>query len=162
EAWRLHSPGCMHRIALRALLGDRGRFAVALAAVVVATLLMLLPAGVYFGFGRGAAAPLPWVGGGGWGVLEGTRLVDQGATLPAGSDVRLRSHPCVASVRPVVIAWTKLRRPGGTIEPVEIVGGGPHAWETDAPDRVTLDTGDLDVVSGNPIGAPVELGGRTV
>lgn len=168
----------MHRIALRSLFYDRGKLVAALTGVAFATLLMLLQVGIYFGFAAGSSSVVHAAGGDVWVMSRGTRHVDQGTLLPAGTDALLRSQPCVTRVRPLVVAWAPYEDPRGATDSVQLVGVEPEGdrlvpWSTReglpadlaAPDRMTLDVHDADVVeatSSELLGASLEVAGRAL
>lgn len=169
----------MHRIALRCLFLDRGRLAAALTGVCVATVLMLVQAGIYFGFAANASALVRRVGGDVWVVAAGTRHVDQGDVLGPGVRERLESDPCVRRVRPLVFAWVPFREASGAIDSLQVIGvpgegpAGLLPWsfargtpaDLRAPMRVSVDLTDLDILDASGasvIGAALEIAGRTV
>lgn len=136
---------------------------------------MLVQVGIYYGFAEIASAPIRWIGGDVWVMSEDSRFLDHSPVLPAGSDARLRSHPCARSVRAAIITWSTYRRASGALDSIELVGvDGPteHAvpWsmvrsvpaDLAGPGRISLDVLDTDVVGvRDPIGAAIEVGGRT-
>jgi putative ABC transport system permease protein len=146
-----------------------------MASVAVATLLMLVQVGIYYGFAEIASAPIRWIGGDVWVMSADSRFLDHSPVLPAGSDASLRSHPCARSVRAAIITWSTYRRESGALDSIELVGtegATEHAvpWsmvrgvpaDLDGPGRISLDVLDTDVVGlRDPIGAPIEIGGRT-
>ncbi len=167
----------MHRIALGCLFLDRGRLVAALTGVIVATVLMLVQVGIYFGFAANASALIRRVGGDVWVVSAGTQHVDQGDLLSSGVRERLESDPCVLRVRPLVFAWVPFRESSGAIDSLQVIGVDavserPVPWafarglpdELQGPGRVSIDITDAEIIEGSSgaLGASLEIAGRNV
>lgn len=160
----------MHRIALRALCFARARLAAALVGVAVATLLMLVQAGIYDGFAAVASEPVRRIGGDVWVMSRDHRQLDHSPMLPGATAARVLADPCVRRARAAIFLFTTLRRDGGALDSVELVGVDPGAavpWsmaeglpgDLGSGRAITLDTRDADVAGlRDPIGARVEIG----
>jgi putative ABC transport system permease protein len=167
----------VRRIALLSLLHDKGKLVASLAGVAFAATLVLCQLGLYVGFLRASAALIEHVGGDVWVMARGIRVLDNGEPLSAGSRSIVSSHPCVQSVRGVVMSFSIARRATGGRDAVQVIAaepGGPSVlpWnlrhglphDLDAPMRVAIDAGDLDKLElpRDPLGQNLEVNGRTV
>jgi putative ABC transport system permease protein len=160
------------RIALRCLFHDRVRLAAALTGVAVATVLMLVQVGIYFGFAEAASAPVRHIRGEVWVMSRDHRQLDHSPVLPTRVGVRLRADPCVRRARAVIFQFTTLERADGTLDPIELVGvdaGAVMPWSMArglpgdlAPlGAVTIDARDATLAgTRDPIGATVRISGR--
>jgi putative ABC transport system permease protein len=167
----------MIRISLRSLWFERGKLLAALAGVAFAANLVLVQAGLFFGFERSSTAVISRAGGDLWVMARGTQLVDFADTLSAGVGDVVRAEPCVERARAVIFSWASIRKPSGGIDNVQLIAaeGAPGRalpWSLDqglpedlrAPMRVAVDAADLHrlEIREPAIGAPVELDDRTV
>jgi len=167
----------LRQVAIACLVHDRTKFSSALAGVTFATLLVLAQVGVYQGFLDGASAIIRRVGGDVWLMARGTPVVEFGEQIAAGSRMAVMGHPCVERVRSVVLAWAAMRRSSGEFDTLQVVGFEPGArpllpWslraglpgDLEPPFRVAVDEADLHKLGlpHNPIGARLEVGGKTV
>src|SRR5262245_29243963 len=115
----------MIRIALHSLLFERGKLLAALSGVAFAANLVLVQAGLFFGFQRASTAVITRAGGDLWVMARGTQLVDFADTLsPAVGDV-VRAQPCVERARPVIFSWASIRKPSGGIDNVQLIAVEP-------------------------------------
>jgi len=163
----------VHRIALRCLVHDRGRLAVALTGVAVATLLMLVQVGIYFGFADAASAPIRRIGGDVWVMSSENKQLDHSPVLAVGTDAIVRGHPCVRSVRAAIFQFTVFRDAAGRLDSLELVGVDPGDGAPPVPwslarglpgdlgptGRVTIDARDAQAIVGrrDPLGARLEI-----
>lgn len=167
----------MRRIALSSLAHDRGKLAASLAGVAFAATLLLIQIGLFAGFLETSSNLIARVGGDVWVMAKGTEVVENGEPLSAGSRAAIAAHPCVAHVRPLVVAFAPMRKAGGAPDSVQLIGFEPNTkplmpWslarglpqDLHAPNRVAVD--ELDVaklqIDGNPLGAQLEMGGQSV
>jgi len=166
----------MHDVALQSLLHDRGKLLAALSGVALAATLLWVQVGLFVAFLSTSSAIITRIGGDIWVMARGTEVVDNGETLSAGSRSALSSLPCVKAVRGAVIAVSTMRKPGGALDFVQIVGVERQQrplvpWvmvqglpvDLQAPDRVAVDEHDLKKL-GLPevaIGHGIEIGGKT-
>lgn len=160
----------MHRIALRALVFDRLRVAAALIGVAVATLLMLVQAGIYEGFASVASEPVRRIGGDVWVMSRDHRQLDHSPMLEGAVASRLRADPCVRHTRAAIFLFTTMRSGDGALEAIELVGldAGPVVpWsmargvpaDLDARGAVTIDARDASLAGlRDPLGASLEIG----
>jgi putative ABC transport system permease protein len=166
----------MIRIALQSLLFERGKLFAAVSGVAFAANLVLVQAGLFFGFQKASTAVISRVGGELWVMARGTALVDFADPLSPGVGDIVRAHPCVARARPVIFSWASIRKPSGGIDNVQLIAAEPrpgHAlpWslaegvpsDLRAPLRIGVDAADLKRLElpARPVGAPVELQDRT-
>ena len=167
----------MIRIALQSLFFERGKLLAALSGVAFAANLVLVQAGLFFGFQRSSTSVISRVGGDLWVMARGTQLVDFADPLSPGVGDVVRATPCVARARPVIFSWATIRKPSGGVDNVQLIAAeaGPGRalpWslaeglpsDLRAPMRVAVDGADLARLELPPraIGAPVELQDRTV
>src|SRR5690606_32829338 len=89
------APGIMIRIALQSLFFERGKLLAAVAGVAFAANLVLVQAGLFFGFQKSATSVISRVGGDLWVMARGTALVDFADPLSAGVGDVVRAQPCV-------------------------------------------------------------------
>lgn len=167
----------MIRIALPSLFFERGKLLAAVAGVAFAANLVLVQAGLFFGFQKASTAVITRVGGELWVMARGTALVDFADPLAPGVGDIVRAEPCVKRARPVIFSWASIRKPSGGIDNVQLIAaeprpGGALPWalarglpsDLRAPMRVAVDGADLARLElpANAIGAPLELQDRTV
>ncbi len=167
----------MMRIALQSLFFERGKLLAALSGVAFAANLVLVQAGLFFGFQQASTAVISRVGGDLWVMARGTQLVDFADVLSPGVGDVVRAQPCVERARPVIFSWASIRKPSGGIDNVQLIAaeaadGRALPWSLDqglpsdlrAPMRVAVDGADLERLElpGDARGAPLELQDRTV
>jgi len=167
----------MIRIALQSLFFERGKLLAAVAGVAFAANLVLVQAGLFFGFQRASTAVITRVGGDLWVMARGTALVDFADPLAPGVGDLVRAQPCVERARAVIFSWASIRKPSGGIDNVQLIAaearpGGALPWALAAglpsdlrgPMRVAVDAADLARLElpASAIGAPIELQDRTV
>lgn len=167
----------MIRIALSSLFFERGKLLAAVAGVAFAANLVLVQAGLFFGFQKASTAVITRVGGELWVMARGTALVDFADPLAPGVGDLVRAQPCVRRARPVIFSWASIRKPSGGIDNVQLIAAEPPPglalpWALDAglpsdlnaPMRVAVDAADLARLElpAHAIGAPLELQDRTV
>jgi putative ABC transport system permease protein len=167
----------MRRIALRSLAHDRGKLAASLAGVAFAATLLLTQIGLYAGFLETSCALIARAGGHVWVMARGTEVLENGEPLSAGSRATIASHPCVARVRALVVAFAPTRKAGGAPDSVQLIGFEPGTeplmpWslargmpqDLHAPNRVAIDMFDTTKlqIQGDPMGARLEMGGQSV
>lgn len=167
----------MRHLALSTLFHERGKLVAAIVGVAFATTLVLVQTGLYYGFRQSAGNLIAYVGGDLWVMAKGTRLLDYADTLSAGARQKTLGHPCVASVRGLVMDWATLRKPGGGVEKAQLVGFDPEdaghipwslhrglASDLHAPMRVAVEKNDLGRLQlpEEALGASLEINDRTV
>lgn len=167
----------MLRIALQSLAHDRGKLLASLAGVAFAATLALAQIGLYTGFLQTSSALIRRTGGDLWVMARGTRVLDNGERLSPGTREILAEHPCVKSVRGVIIAFVALRKPDDSINAVQVIGFDPGAGPTmpwsllrglpqdlHAPLRVSVDALDLGKlgIRGDPMGTRLRVGTQQV
>ncbi|MBL9015846.1 MAG: ABC transporter permease [Myxococcales bacterium] len=167
----------MIRIALQSLFFERGKLLAAVAGVAFAANLVLVQAGLFFGFQRASTAVITRVGGDLWVMARGTALVDFADPLAPGVGDLVRAQPCVERARAVIFSWASIRKPSGGIDNVQLIAaearpGGALPWalatglpsDLRGPMRVAVDAADLARLElpASAIGAPIELQDRTV
>ncbi|MEB2311764.1 MAG: ABC transporter permease [Sorangiineae bacterium] len=167
----------MFRIALLTLAYDRGKLVASLAGVAFAATLALAQIGLYFGFLETSSSLIRHAGGDVWVMAKGTRVLDNGERMSAGTRDLLAAHPCVKTVRAVIIAFMPLRKPDGSLDAVQIIGYDPGLgpampWnlrrglpqDLHGPARVSVD--DLDfaklAIDGEAIGTSLRVGSEQV
>jgi putative ABC transport system permease protein len=167
----------MIRIAIQSLFHEKGKLFAALAGVSFAASLVLAQTGLYMGFQKMATNVVLRVGGDLWVMARGTKLLDMGSPVSAGSRAFVAAHPCVERARGLVFDWAMLRKPSGGTDNVQIIGyepderavlpwsikeGLPH--DLHAPMRIAVDAADLErlEIAEPAIGQPVELNGQKV
>src|SRR5688572_23225204 len=147
----------MIRIALSSLFFERGKFLAALSGVAFAANLVLVQAGLFFGFQKASTAVITRAGGDLWVMARGTQLVDFADPLSPGVGEQIRAVPCVERARPVIFSWASIRKPSGAISNVQLIAaepapGGALPWslaqglpdDLRAPKRVAVDDADLE------------------
>lgn len=169
--------GTMIRIALPSLFFERGKLLAAVSGVAFAANLVLMQAGLYFGFQKSATSVISRVGGDLWVMARGTALVDFADPLSAGVGDLVRALPCVDEARAVIFSWATIRKPSGGIDNIQLIAAEPAPGTTlpwslaaglpsdlRAPSRIAVDAADLERLElpERAIGAPVELQDRTV
>lgn len=167
----------MIRISLHSLLFERGKLFAAVAGVAFAANLVLVQAGLFFGFQRASTAVISRAGGDLWVMARGTQLVDFADPLSPGVGEIVRAQPCVARARAVIFSWASIRKPSGGIDNVQLIAaetapGRALPWSLDrglpsdlrAPMRVAVDAADLDrlEIPEPAIGQRLELQDRAV
>ena len=167
----------MIRIALASLFFERGKLLAALSGVAFAANLVLVQAGLFFGFQRASTSVISRVGGDLWVMARGTALVDFADPLAPGVGDLVRAQPCVARARPVIFTWAQIRKPSGGVDNVQLIAAEPAPgralpWSLEAglpsdlraPMRIAVDAADkvrLELPD-DAVGAPVQLNDRTV
>ncbi|HTJ45282.1 MAG TPA: ABC transporter permease [Kofleriaceae bacterium] len=159
------------------MLFERGKLFAALAGVAFAANLVLVQAGLFFGFEHASTAVITRAGGDLWVMARGTQLVDFADVLSPGVQDVVRAEPCVERARPVIFSWAQVRKPSGGIDNVQLIAaeGAPGRalpWSLDqglpddlrAPMRVAVDAADLHrlEIPDPAIGQKVELMDRSV
>ncbi len=167
----------MIRIALQSLFFERGKLLAALSGVAFAANLVLVQAGLFFGFQRASTAVITRAGGDLWVMARGTQLVDFADPMSAGVGDVVRAVPCVDRARPVIFSWASIRKPSGGIDNVQLIAaeaapGRALPWalaeglpsDLRAPRRIAVDDADLErlEIPRPAIGQPVELQDGTV
>ena len=167
----------MIRISLQSLLFERGKLLAALSGVAFAANLVLVQAGLFFGFERASTAVITRAGGDLWVMARGTQLVDFADVLSPGVQDVVRAEPCVERARPVIFSWASIRKPSGGIDNVQLIAaeGAPGRalpWSLDqglpedlrAPMRVAVDAADLHrlEIPDPALGQKIELQDRSV
>jgi len=167
----------MIRIALQSLFFERGKLLAALSGVAFAANLVLVQAGLFFGFQRSSTAVITRVGGELWVMARGTQLVDFSDTLSPGVADLVRAQPCVKRARAVIFSWASIRKPSGGIDNVQLIAaeaapGRALPWSLEsglpgdlrAPMRVAVDAADLARLEIPPdaIGTELQLQDRSV
>jgi putative ABC transport system permease protein len=162
----------MIRIALSSLFFERGKLLAALSGVAFAANLVLVQAGLFFGFQRASTAVITRAGGDLWVMARGTQLVDFADPLSPGVGEQIRAVPCVERARPVIFSWATIRKPSGGITNVQLIAAEPAPgralpWalaeglpdDLRAPKRVAVDAADLDrlEIPRPAIGQSIEL-----
>lgn len=162
----------MIRIALQSLFFERGKFLAALTGVAFAANLVLVQAGLFFGFQRASTSVITRAGGDLWVMARGTQLVDFADALSPGVGDVVRAVPCVERARPVIFSWASVRKPSGGIDNVQLIAAEPrpgHAlpWalaeglpgDLRGPKRIAVDAADLErlEIPRPAIGQQVEL-----
>jgi putative ABC transport system permease protein len=167
----------MIRIALQSLFFERGKLLAALSGVAFAANLVLVQAGLFFGFQRASTAVISRVGGDLWVMARGTQLVDFSDTLSTGVGELVRAQPCVKRARAVIFSWASIRKRSGGIDNVQLIAaeaapGRALPWALDqglpddlrAPMRVAVDAGDLKrlEIPSDAVGTEMQLQDRSV
>jgi putative ABC transport system permease protein len=167
----------MHRIALRSLAHDRGKLLASLAGVAFASTLLLAQVGLYVGFLQTSSALIANARGDLWVMARGTEVLDNGETLSAGSKAVIAAHPCVQRVRGIIMGFAVIRKAGGALDTVQVIGFEPGVgpvfpWslvrglpsDLHGPLRVAVDGYDMRKLQiwGDPLGAALEVNGQTV
>lgn len=167
----------MLRIAILSLFHEKGKLFAALSGVSFAASLVLAQTGLYIGFQKMATNVISRVGGDLWVMARGTKLLDMGSPVSAGTRAFVSAHPCVERARGLVFDWARLRKPSGGTDNVQVIGyeptersvlpwsmkvGLPH--DLHAPMRIAVDAADLErlEIAEPALGKEVELNGHTV
>jgi putative ABC transport system permease protein len=166
----------MVRIAIRTLLHSKGKLIGAIIGVAAAGTLIWAQIGLYFGFLSSSSAFITRTAGDVWVAARGHEVFDNGESLSAGTLARVSAHPCVARARGLVTDYVLLRKPGGGLTTVQVLGfdlslasttAPLMPWSLErglpadlrAPGRIAVETLDLEKfsLSGDPLGAPLEI-----
>ncbi len=167
----------MALIALRNLLYDKVRFAITLAGITVAILLVFLQGGMYLGFMSNASGMIDRTESDVWIVSRDSPNFDWSRPFPERYLNKVRSTPGVREARTLIFAWAFMRMPTGGTEQVEIIGyhpsrdpgwGEPRGflsgdlWGVLGGDSIIVDESGRKRLGGLGMGSRVEIMGREV
>lgn len=163
----------MWNIAIKAMLGDRGKLFTALLGVSFAIVLVNLQSGLYVGLIRKASLLVDngqadiWIG------HRHMNNVDIGTYIPERWITRIRHMPEIERVDPYLVMFCPATMPDGRFEVVMVVGSEPSsllggAWnivQGDVeslcqPDAILVDVCDLSRLGQPQIGDVREINGR--
>src|SRR5262245_16378910 len=164
----------MWRLALKALVADRGKLLASVLGVTFAVVLANLQAGLLVGLLQKASLLVDFGGADIWVGPRHTNNVDMGTYMPERWLHRVRSVAGVQRADPYLIAGSQVKMPDGRFELVLIVGcepgsplGGPWAldegdrqafWHT--PDGVIVDVNDAAKLGEVQVGDMREINNR--
>ena len=162
-------------IARSSLVHDWKRYLAAVLAVAFSGLLVLVQLGLLLGMVASFTAVVDQAGADLW-VVEGrTESFDLAREMPRRYEMRVRTHPDVASVQPLAFAWTDWRRPDGGRVTIYLIGidvgpaslSLPRSFDPrlrsalEPAGSAVVDAGDLAKL-GVAVGDVAEIGGHRV
>ncbi len=160
-------------LARRNLTHDRTRLAVTLAGIVFAIVLITVQLGLFIGFTKTTSGVIDHAGVDLWITAPGAPNFDAAPPIPERKIHGVRSVPGVASAEPLIVQFTRWRRPDGQGETVEIVGfdvdqpmGRPWAVvagrieDLKLPDTIMVDELYLGKLGVERLGQTVEINER--
>ncbi len=163
----------MDTLAVKMLLADRGKLAMALVGVVFAVVLVNVQGGLFIGLISKASLLIDQGGADIWVGHLKMNNVDFPHDIPRRWVHRIRSIEGVEQAEPYVVGHTVMTLPSGGFEQVLVVGSDStsllgtavslavgEAESIRSPDAILLDTGDLDKVENPQIGDLREIGQR--
>ena len=133
----------MYSIAIKNLIYDKTRFAIALIGVTFSVILISAQAGIYLGFRDSAATIIDHVDADLWITSKNSRNFDFSQPIPERKvNQVLRVHG-VASAAKLMLGWGVIKNPDGGSEQVEVIGynpdsgiGGPWLMDRGQPNDV--------------------------
>lgn len=163
----------MWRLALKAMLGDRGKLLVSLLGVAFSVVLVNLQGGLLLGMISKASLLVDHGGADIWVGHRHMNNVDIGGFVPERWVQRLRKIDGVERVDPYIVMFGQAKIPGGRFENVLVVGcepssllGGPWALAegdpraiVSLPDAISIDVCDSEKLGNCGLGDVREING---
>lgn len=162
-------------LAFRNLFHDRVRLIVTLVGILFSIVLVAVQLGMYLGARNVIIGMIEHANADLWVMAHAAKSFEEAQPLPAGTRNTALGTPGVASVAPLVSAFSDWKRPDGGTSLSVIVGsdaadGGLVPWRIvegtmaalRSPDAVAVDTSYLDNLGINRIGDTAELLGHRV
>lgn len=112
-------------LASRNLLQDRLRFLGSLLGIVVSVVLVMVQAGLYFGFGRMVTAMIDHSAADLWVISSGTKYFEDLSLVDSDLEPKLRAIDGVGDVTPLVVGFSAWMQPDGGMTSVFVVGSDP-------------------------------------
>ena len=135
-------------LGVRNLAHDRVRFAITLAGVTVAILLIFMQGGMYLGFMRNASGMIDHTTADVWIVSRNSPNFDWSRPFPERYINKVRSTPGVQAAKTLIFAWAFLRKPDGGTDQVEVIGYHPEETEQGWGEPWGFVSGGVDSVRG--------------
>lgn len=162
----------MGRLALKAMLGDRGRLLTAVLGISFSVVLMNLQGALFLGLMQKASLLVDYGQADIWIGHRHSSNVDLGTYIPERWLTRVRSTHGVERAEPYIVTYSQARMRDGHFENVIVVGSHPttllgNAWvmaEGDAdairkPDAILVDSCDAEKLGHPAIGDVREING---
>jgi putative ABC transport system permease protein len=163
----------MWKLAIKAMLADRGKFLACLGGVAFSVVLVNLQGGLLVGFISKASLLVDYGKADIWVGHRHMNNVDIGSFIPERWVHRLRSVEGVERAEPYVVMFSQAAMPDGRFENVIVVGSDAssllgNAWEMDAgdasavrqPDAILIDVCDREKLGNCKLGDMREINGR--
>lgn len=112
----------MARLAYRNLLYDKTRFAVTLAGITFAIVLVVVQLGLFIGFTITTSSIIDHSGADVWICAQGVQYFEVGFPLPERKRYQILSVPGVGAAGRYIVKFTVWRRPDGAQKSVEVIG----------------------------------------
>lgn len=163
------------KLAYRNLFHDRMSFFVTVIGIVFSVLLVAVQTGIYLGAQRRIAAILDNAPGDLWIIPHATKSFDDPTLLPGRERHVAVSVPGVERVDPMMVGFSKWRKPQGGLSTVLLVATDPYGehplpWniidgsreDLNAPSSVAIDKSYFKDLGVDKIGDVAEINGSTV
>lgn len=115
----------MYAIAIRNLIHDKTRFAIALVGVTFSVILISAQAGIYLGFRENAATIIEHTEADIWVTSKNSRNFDFSQPIPERKVNQVLRVQGVASAEKLMLGWGIIKNPDGGSEQVEVIGYDP-------------------------------------
>src|SRR3954453_5977954 len=112
----------MARLAHRNLFHDKTRFAVTLAGISFAIVLVVVQLGLFIGFTMTTSSIIDHSGADVWVCARGVQYFEVGFPLPERKRYQILSVPGVDAAGRYIVKFTVWRRPDGAQKSVEVIG----------------------------------------
>jgi putative ABC transport system permease protein len=112
----------MARLAYRNLWHDKTRFAVTLAGIMFAMILVLIQLGLFIGFSVTTSSVIDHSGADLWICAKGVQYFEVGFPLPERKLYQVLSVAGVSAADPYIVQFATWRRPDGAQTSVEVIG----------------------------------------
>jgi putative ABC transport system permease protein len=156
------------RLALKNLLHDRLRFALAVAGISFSTFLMLFQGSLLAGFLRSAARVIEATDASLWIMARGVPSFDFATPLTMDYRGLAASMPGLVSAHRIISAQVMWQRPDGSRKTISFIGADPGiggeypVTRTLPPNTAYMDVSDLDALGLRGVPASSEISGRRV
>jgi putative ABC transport system permease protein len=117
----------MTRLAYRNLFHDKTRFAVTLAGIAFAVILVLVQLGLFIGFTITTSSIIDHSGADVWICAKGVQYFEVGFPLPERTLYQVLSVSGVEAAGKYIVKFTNWRRPDGAQKNVEVIGFEPQS-----------------------------------
>lgn len=117
----------MYAIAIRNLIYDKTRFAIALVGVIFSVILISAQAGIYLGFRENAAIIITHTEADVWVTSKNSRNFDFSQAIPERKVNQVLQVQGVASAEKLMLGWGIIKNPDGGSEQVEVIGYNPDS-----------------------------------
>ncbi len=115
----------MYGIAIKNLIHDKTRFAIALVGVTFSVILISAQAGIYLGFRENAATIIEHIDADIWVTSRNSRNFDFSQPFPERKLNQVLRVQGVASGEKLILGWGIIKSPDGGSEQVEVIGYNP-------------------------------------